>query len=764
MFTESDDFLFFNAVDFAVDTTQISGGIANPYDETVADVDGIFTTTTEIFDGLAGNDFFILDNSTEGSNKAIFLDGIDPQTGDTIQNFINIENFAKFGGGGRAIIDLSSSNFSLGDLTITGSGNTDDIFIGNDGNDDIQGSNGNDYLNGGAGSDTLIGVRGDDTLIGGIGSDNYVILESKIEGNFSDIIIEFEDNEINTIEFVTRNFDFVITDISMEISGANLLLNTRNYSIEIVDQFRGLGAGVDNLLFSDGTTFNLREIDGNSDPVAADDSFNINENDNIAGNLLIDNGSGPDSDINDDLLSVSPETINTANGGVAVIVANGGFTYFAAAGFDGVDSFDYTLLDGNGGSDIGTVTITVNDNLIDGTDVADTLAGGNVQNTIQGFDGDDFIDGGAGNDLLIGNTGQDTLVGGADDDSLFGNFGDDTLNGGSGVDELDGGFGNDLLNGGVEKDVLSGQDGNDTLNGDDGNDRLFGGEGLDTLDGGNGADLLFGGLANDLLDGLAGNDTLRGQEGDDDLFGGSDRDSLFGEDGNDVLDGGDDLDRLFGGIGSDELRGGGGNDNLEGGDGADTLLGQDGLDRMFGQSGSDLLDGGLLRDVLFGDVGNDTLIGGAGNDNLFGGDDADSLIGGLDLDVMQGGSGDDTIIAGEGNDILFGGDGDDLLIGDAGFDRMFGGLGNDTIVLKFESALDRADQLLDFETGDKLDVSDVFAGFGFDPTIDDASALFRIVISGDDSFLQIARENLVRAEDYHLSIDDLILDGGIGAV
>lgn len=42
--------------------------------------------------------------------------------------------------------------------------------------------------------------------------------------------------------------------------------------------------------------------------------------------------------------------------------------------------------------------------------------------------------------------------------------------------------------------------------------------------------------------------------------------------------------------------------------------------------------------------------------------------------------------------------------------------------------------------------------------------LFRIMISGEDSFLQIGRENLARAEAYHLGFDDLILDAGIGAL
>lgn len=50
--------------------------------------------------------------------------------------------------------------------------------------------------------------------------------------------------------------------------------------------------------------------------------------------------------------------ITTAAGGAVTITNGGDFSYLSALNFNGIDSFDCTLLDGQGGSDTATVTIT----------------------------------------------------------------------------------------------------------------------------------------------------------------------------------------------------------------------------------------------------------------------------------------------------------------------------------------------------------------------------------------------------------------------
>src|SRR5262245_10191582 len=51
--------------------------------------------------------------------------------------------------------------------------------------------------------------------------------------------------------------------------------------------------------------------------------------------------------------------LTTAGGGTVIIQANGDFSYKSAAGFTGVDWFDYTLVDAQFATDIGRVTIDV---------------------------------------------------------------------------------------------------------------------------------------------------------------------------------------------------------------------------------------------------------------------------------------------------------------------------------------------------------------------------------------------------------------------
>jgi VCBS repeat-containing protein len=110
---------------------------------------------------------------------------------------------------------------------------------------------------------------------------------------------------------------------------------------------------------TDALDVTVRLVGVNDAPVAADDSFTMPLDEPLLGNVLADNGSGADSDVDDDLLSVIAETIGTAQGGTVAIEDDGSFAYTPASGFTGDDSFDYTLLDGHGGQDVGTVSILV---------------------------------------------------------------------------------------------------------------------------------------------------------------------------------------------------------------------------------------------------------------------------------------------------------------------------------------------------------------------------------------------------------------------
>ncbi|MEP6388396.1 MAG: retention module-containing protein, partial [Halioglobus sp.] len=96
----------------------------------------------------------------------------------------------------------------------------------------------------------------------------------------------------------------------------------------------------------------------NNPPDAVNDGFSTEVNTPVSGNVLPN-----DSDPDNDPLTVTGNTQPT-NGSVTVN-PDGSFTYTPNEDFDGSDSFEYTITDGEGGSDTATVNLTVTDQPID---------------------------------------------------------------------------------------------------------------------------------------------------------------------------------------------------------------------------------------------------------------------------------------------------------------------------------------------------------------------------------------------------------------
>ncbi|MEM6402698.1 MAG: cadherin-like domain-containing protein, partial [Cyanobacteria bacterium P01_D01_bin.116] len=189
-------------------------------------------------------------------------------------------------------------------------------------------------------------------------------------------------------------------------------------------------------------------------------------------NLLIN-----DTDLDADSLAIT--AVNNATNGTVALNNNGTIDDFSDdtiiftpnPGFNGNASFEYTVSDNQGGTDVALVSVIVPNN-IDGSKADDNL---------EGSDNKDIICGKKGNDTLKGFAGDDVLKGGKGKDELFGDNGDDFLKGGKGKDKLDGGNGNDGLLGGKNQDILLGGEGNDFLNGGAGADTLTGGTGADNF-------------------------------------------------------------------------------------------------------------------------------------------------------------------------------------------------------------------------------------------------------------------------------------------
>ncbi|MGF1498211.1 MAG: LamG-like jellyroll fold domain-containing protein, partial [Elainellaceae cyanobacterium] len=295
-------------------------------------------------------------------------------------------------------------------------------------------------------------------------------------------------------------------------------------------------------------------------PVAEDDSFTVSSN--SASNVLdvLTN----DYDVDADTLTVVAVGEGSNGGQIAISDDAQVLTYTPAADFSGVETFSYTIDDGNGATTQGIVTVSVVEtmgpvitlppdepptditspsdesptDIVSPPDESLTDNGGDPSNQIEidnernendimigsrrrdrfssGL-GDDILIGKAGNDILIGGSGRDRLVGGKGDDKLKGGDDDDILIGGSGRDRLAGGSGNDILKGKADNDILAG--------GAD-NDRLVGGRGDDKLKGQAGDDLLMGGGGGDRIKGGAGNDQITGGKGDDIIIAGAGRDRV----------------------------------------------------------------------------------------------------------------------------------------------------------------------------------------------------------------------------------------------
>ncbi len=97
----------------------------------------------------------------------------------------------------------------------------------------------------------------------------------------------------------------------------------------------------------------------NSDPVARPDRYSIGEDGILQGvpgtNGLLDN----DTDADGDTLMVNLTPTVEPENGLVVLESDGSFTYTPSLDYNGLDSFTYEVMDGNGGSSTATATINI---------------------------------------------------------------------------------------------------------------------------------------------------------------------------------------------------------------------------------------------------------------------------------------------------------------------------------------------------------------------------------------------------------------------
>lgn len=354
MATNGPDLIFFSGTLGQLTTTLI-----NPYSGDIIFVDDIKNVNNSSYDGLGGSDILLMTNLGD----AIFITNTMG-----VQVVSNIETF--LAGDGGDVIFLAHSTLTYNSAVLSG-GEGDDILWANTGNDTINAAGGadildggpgldllrgeddNDDISGGDGDDILEGNAGNDTLTGGDGADNF----RYFTGDGNDVVTEADDGDHDIITF---GAGITLASLSFSDPGNDLVISIAGSgTITISGQYLTPSSGIDELVFADNSHFDLRSLPHNVAPVAHDDSFAVDEDTALSGNVLADNGNGADSDANGDVLSVSPASFTTANDGVVTLLADGSFTYEPALNFFGPDSFDYTLLDGHGGSDTGSVSIVV---------------------------------------------------------------------------------------------------------------------------------------------------------------------------------------------------------------------------------------------------------------------------------------------------------------------------------------------------------------------------------------------------------------------
>lgn len=516
---------------------------------------------------------------------------------------------------------------SSADDYIKGKDDAGDVIDGHEGNDSIVGLGGNDQLIGGIGRDTLSGGMGQDTIDGGAGDDT-IILNGRDDANFGAFIA---DGVKDTVLFGAGDGHDFIDDPDGDIVQFKAGVKPEDVLVAWRADYQG-----DHLMLA------LKNSDATLD---------------IGGN----NRSGWDLSVKFD---------NGTAWDLAKLKSLGAANGFNTPG-DGDDYLDlnaYYMFGPTGGK---------GNDLIQGTQYANTLDGGEGADILRGGDGNDTYIVDNALDKVIENAGEGidwvrasvgwTLSDNVENLSLE-NAGTAAVNG----------AGNDLAN------VLVGGAGANRLDGGKGNDTLNGGAGDDTLLGGEGNDRYFGGTGNDLLtDTVKGSDryefdTLSGTDQIVDSGSASDVDTIVFDAGIKASDivitrfddtvtgigagkqtqfqvkGTDTVVKVFAPTGNTGNTGSAdwGIEQVRFADG--TSWSEADIEsrvvvipskpmglNLVGTSGKDKLTGGAGDDTLTGNAGNDTLTGGLGNDMVIGGKGNDSY-------VFKRGDGADTLVDNDG--------------------------------------------------------------------------------------------------------------------
>lgn len=481
------------------DGTNTSGGVFEPEDAITNPSEvGTFTSTEAIGDVL-GNWFIVggelSENSIVSSTTPLTITIGDP--GVTEPDIDEGTGFNDTYNG--------TDNDDPTKPIIYNAGGGDDDATGGDGDDELKGEAGNDTLAGGAGDDTISGGAGNDSLSGGSDTDTAVFN------------INFANATISALG------DYLVATSAAE--GTDLIENDVEFLAfnDVIYSFADLYA-----------------VASNSAPVAVSDMVAIGEDQVLEIDVIAN-----DTDADNDPLSVtmvSGQAISIGNpvtlisGAIVSLLPNGTLSYDPNGTFETLETSEtasemvtYTISDGQGGTAIGDIIVTITgvsaggDGIVTGTTAGDIIDG-----TFVDFDGESIsaggqvIDAGAGDDRIYDGTGDDTVDGGAGRDRFYAGAGADQYDGGADRDEVfyttaTAGLTVDMTNAANSTGIAAGDTFADIefLYGSDFDDviiangqRVFGLGGNDIIQDASGNQTLYGG---------SGSDTFRFVTGDGEL-------------------------------------------------------------------------------------------------------------------------------------------------------------------------------------------------------------------------------------------------------
>jgi Ca2+-binding RTX toxin-like protein len=202
------------------------------------------------------------------------------------------------------------------------------------------------------------------------------------------------------------------------------------------------------------------------------------------------------------------------------------------------------------------------------------------------------------------------------------------------------------------------------------------------------ANVLAGGDGNNTIAGLAGEDLISSGNGNNNVIAGDGADTIVLGNGNNHVDAGLGADNLFLGNGTNWVNAGAGDDTVFGGTGNTTFVdnGNDGSDTYHGGGASDTLDMSAISARIEANLGT----GYAGWAKV--GTETNHLYG---IENIATGSGDDTITASDAHNTIDVGD--------------HSAAGHDTVIFRTAASAD-GDNILNFQTGDKIDLHNMMNG------------------------------------------------------